>query len=96
VGSLAAWPRLIVALWALARADALAPREIEPLLPGPLRIVARTTRIFAGREARHGRPGQRLAAVLERLGPVAIKFGQFLSTRADIFGAAFTDDLAHL
>ena len=30
------------------------------------------------------------------MGPVAIKLGQFLSTRADIFGLAFADDLAHL
>jgi ubiquinone biosynthesis protein len=37
-----------------------------------------------------------LALVLERQGPVAIKLGQFLSTRADIFGVAFADDLARL
>jgi ubiquinone biosynthesis protein len=34
--------------------------------------------------------------VLEREGPVAIKLGQFLSTRADIFGAAFAEDLSRL
>jgi ubiquinone biosynthesis protein len=33
---------------------------------------------------------------LERQGPVAIKLGQFLSTRADIFGAAFAEDLSRL
>jgi ubiquinone biosynthesis protein len=37
-----------------------------------------------------------LALVLEREGPVAIKLGQFLSTRADIFGPVFADDLARL
>ena len=31
-------------------------------------------------------PGERLARSLEGLGPVAIKLGQLLSTRADIFG----------
>jgi predicted unusual protein kinase regulating ubiquinone biosynthesis (AarF/ABC1/UbiB family) len=34
--------------------------------------------------------------VLEREGPAAIKMGQFLSTRADIFGTAFAEDLSHL
>jgi ubiquinone biosynthesis protein len=43
-------------------------------------------RLFAGRRAKPGRAGERLAWSLERLGPVAIKLGQLLSTRADIFG----------
>jgi ubiquinone biosynthesis protein len=33
---------------------------------------------------------------LEHLGPVAIKLGQVLSTRADIFGAEFAEDLSRL
>ena len=37
-----------------------------------------------------------VANAFERLGPVAIKMGQLLSTRADIFGAVFTQDLSHL
>jgi ubiquinone biosynthesis protein len=82
--------------WALGRADALLPREIDPLLPGSLKIAARLSRLFAGRQAREGRPGQRLAHTLVRLGPVSIKLGQFLSTRGDIFGQTFADDLAHL
>ncbi|MDR3508166.1 MAG: 2-polyprenylphenol 6-hydroxylase, partial [Caulobacteraceae bacterium] len=49
-----------------------------------------------GPKARQGRPGERLAAVLESLGPAAIKLGQVLSTRADIFGRTFADDLSHL
>jgi ubiquinone biosynthesis protein len=65
-------------------------------LSANLRLAARFLRLFAGREARQGRPGQRLARALERLGPVTIKLGQFLSTRGDIFGHAFADDLAHL
>jgi len=32
---LSATARLIAAGWALARADALLPREMEPLLPAP-------------------------------------------------------------
>jgi ubiquinone biosynthesis protein len=65
-------------------------------LPDNLRLAARIIRLFAAREAGQGRPGQRLARALERLGPVTIKLGQFLSTRGDIFGQAFADDLAHL
>ena len=95
-GSLGAAPRLIGAAWALVRADALAPREIAPLLPVSARLASAFLRLFAGRQATQGRPGERLALVLERQGPVAIKLGQFLSTRADVFGAAFAADLARL
>ena len=95
-GGLAAWTRLAAAAWILARADALIPRELDPVLPPNLRLAARILRLPAGRAARNGRPGQRLAGALERLGPVAIKLGQFLSTRGDVFGQAFADDLAHL
>jgi ubiquinone biosynthesis protein len=88
--------RLVAAGWVLTRYDALAPREIDPLLPPFPRFVARTIRLFAGRQARQGRPGERVAHAFERLGPVAIKLGQFLSTRADIFGAEFAQDLSRL
>lgn len=88
--------RLIGAGWRLVRADALLPREIDAVLPAGPRSLARFLRLFAGPEARRGRPGQRLATVLEGLGPVGIKLGQFLSTRADIFGTGFADDLSHL
>ena len=52
--------------------------------------------LLRGGQARVGRPGERLARAFERLGPVSIKLGQLLSTRADIFGATFAADLAHL
>lgn len=96
VSVLASGPRLIGVAWTLVRADALIPREADPLLPPGLRFGARTLRLLAGRQAREGRPGERLGRSLERLGPVAIKFGQFLSTRGDIFGQPFADDLARL
>jgi ubiquinone biosynthesis protein len=92
----AAFLRLTAAGWALVRADALVPREVEPSLPPAARLAGRVLRLFAGSAARRGRPGERLARVLERQGPAAIKMGQFLSTRADIFGASFADDLSHL
>jgi ubiquinone biosynthesis protein len=95
-GGLASWLRLTAVAWTLARADALVPREIDPLLTPGARLGARTLRLVAGQEAREGRPGQRLARALVKLGPVTVKLGQFLSTRGDIFGEAFADDLAHL
>ena len=88
--------RLIGAGWSLVRADALLPRELSGILPPGPRALAGFLRLFAGGEARKGRPGERLARALERQGPVGIKMGQFLSTRADIFGVEFADDLAHL
>jgi ubiquinone biosynthesis protein len=92
----AAFLRLTAAGWTLVRADALVPRELEPALPPSARLAGRLLRLFSGGAARKGRPGERLARVLERQGPAAIKMGQFLSTRADIFGSQFAEDLSHL
>jgi ubiquinone biosynthesis protein len=96
MSDIAAFFRLLGALWVLVRADALLPRPLDPYLPAGARITARILRLFAGPQARRGRPGERLAVALERLGPAAIKLGQLLSTRADIFGEQFAQDLARL
>ena len=80
----------------LVRHDALIPREITPLLPSWVRPIAGFLHLFAGREGREGRPGQRLGKAFEHLGPVAIKLGQVLATRADIFGGEFATDLGRL
>lgn len=96
MSDLAAYFRLLGALWALVRADALTPVSVEPYLPPGARLLSRFLRLFSGPQARRGRPGERLAVVMERLGPVSIKLGQLLSTRADIFGQTFADDLARL
>jgi ubiquinone biosynthesis protein len=91
-----AFLRLIGAGWTLVRNDALLPRELDALYSSGVRLASRALRVFAGRQARVGRPGERLARSLERLGPVAIKLGQLLSTRADIFGRQFAEDLSRL
>ncbi len=88
--------RLAGAAWSLVRADALIPREVDPLLTPAGRLAARMLRLSAGPGSRTGRAGERLARVLERQGPVAVKLGQFLSTRADVVGRAFADDLGRL
>ena len=92
----AAFGRLLGAAWTLTRNDALLPRELDPLYSSGIRTLSQALRAFAGREATIGRPGERLARSLERLGPVAIKLGQLLSTRADIFGREFAEDLSRL
>ena len=94
MASIGAYVRLVGAGWTLVRNDALLPRELDGFYSPAVRGGANALRAFAGR--REGRPGERLARSLERLGPVAIKLGQLLSTRADIFGRTFAEDLSHL
>ena len=96
MSSAGAFVRLVGAGWTLVRHDALLPRELEALYPPWLNSIACALRLFARRDARVGRPGERLAWSLERLGPVAIKLGQLLSTRADLFGGPFAEDLSRL
>ena len=93
---MSAYGRLLSAGLLLARNDALLPRELDALYPPGLKVLANLSRIVAGPASRFGRPGERLARSLERLGPVAINLGQLLSTRADIFGEIFAADLARL
>ena len=88
--------RLLGWLGVLIRHDALIPREVTPLLPIWVRWIAHVLHLFTGREGREGRPGQRLGKAFEHLGPVAIKLGQVLATRADIFGVEFARDLGRL
>ena len=79
---------------ALARHDALFLAEVHPVG----RFAARTLGIIfpARRDVAKLRPGQRLALALAGLGPTFIKFGQALSTRADLLGEAVAADLADL
>jgi ubiquinone biosynthesis protein len=77
----------------LARHDALFPFETVPAA-APLARIARS---LARRRASGAlRPGQRLAAALDEMGPSFVKLGQLLSTRADLFGEELTADLAQL
>lgn len=94
MASFGAFLRLVGVGWTLVRNDALLPRELDGFYSPAVRGLANTLRVFAAR--RDGRPGQRLARALQGLGPVAIKLGQFLSTRADIFGRTFAEDMGHL
>src|SRR4051794_20552570 len=96
MGAIGAFGRMTAAVWVLVRNDAILPRELDAAFPPGVRRLARTLRLFAGRGARDGRPGQRLARSLEGMGPVATKLGQMLSTRGDFFGREFAEDLSRL
>lgn len=91
---LADYARLARAGWVLARHDALVPREFASYVPGSVALIAATLRV--GAHSRDKRPGERLAAAFERLGPVYVKLGQFMATRPDIIGFEMADDLARL
>ena len=88
------YARLVRAGWTLTRHDALIPREFAHLAPGPLRVLGTLTRI--GARGRDRRPGERLAAAFERLGPAYVKLGQFMATRPDIIGFDMAADLGRL
>jgi ubiquinone biosynthesis protein len=77
----------------LARHDALFLFAEAPVVAFYLRFAG----LFPRRRGRvAARPGQRLAAALDELGPGFIKLGQMLSTRADLFGEEIAADLARL
>lgn len=83
--------RLVRAARILARHNALFPLDLLPQTRPLLRFLDR----FQNRAA-PGRPGERLAAALQELGPSFIKLGQSLSTRADLLGEAVARDLSLL
>jgi ubiquinone biosynthesis protein len=83
--------RLTEIAWTLARYDALfllKDAGIAPALMGLLGVLPLPRRA--------GRPGERLAAALQALGPTFIKFGQALSTRPDLIGETIAQDLSAL
>ena len=86
--------RLIEIAFILARYDALFPLE---RVVG-LRLFMAALRPFRRRQADLARlrPGQRLAAALQAMGPSFIKLGQALSTRADLIGESVATDLSSL
>ncbi len=86
--------RLIRIGWTLARHDALFPLQQFDAPPFLLRIAGIPARLR--RNSRDRRPGEKLAAALEDLGPSFIKLGQALSVRADLLGEDIAADLGRL
>ncbi|SCW84422.1 2-polyprenylphenol 6-hydroxylase [Asticcacaulis taihuensis] len=89
------WTRMFRTGFILLRYDALLPKETAHLLPPVPRLgIGLLRSIFAKKT--NLRPGERYAVAFQQLGPAFIKLGQVLSTRGDIFGKAFINDLSHL
>ncbi len=87
--------RLLTIVRTLARYDALFPLDRLDLPDWATKVL----RLVAGKPHKdHAelRPGQRLAAALQTLGPSFIKFGQSLSTRSDLIGEEVAIDLSDL
>ncbi|MEL6363564.1 MAG: 2-polyprenylphenol 6-hydroxylase [Pseudomonadota bacterium] len=96
--AIADYLRLARAGFALARYDALFPKEYADAFPAPLRLLGTVSRIGAKRRE-NGVPlsvGARLARGLEAQGPAYIKLGQFLATRPDIIGFDIARSLSRL
>src|SRR5471032_281416 len=84
------WRLLTLAL-SFARHDALFPLETLGIAPA---LIA-WARLFRSRRDTR-RPGERLAAALQDMGPCFIKLGQALSTRADLLNEEVATDLGRL
>ncbi|WP_416897850.1 MAG: 2-polyprenylphenol 6-hydroxylase [Minwuia sp.] len=87
--------RLVGIGWTLARHDALFPLQQFDAPPFLLRLAGLPAKLRR-RKFRDRRPGERLAAALEELGPSFIKLGQALSVRADLLGEDIAQDLGRL
>ena len=87
--------RIWTILRTLARHDAAAMLH-GLALPLGLRVGLRLIGFPRARGLAALRPGQRLAAALDKLGPAFIKLGQALSVRSDLVGEEFASDLAML
>jgi ubiquinone biosynthesis protein len=77
--------------YVLARHDALFVLERTDTFPVLYKISH-----FFWRKQKEARPGKRLAAALQELGPSFIKLGQSLSTRSDLISEEIAKDLADL
>ncbi len=82
--------RLLTIATVLARYDALTLADF------PFARTLSTVLRLGRRPLKKGRPGQRLAGALARLGPTFVKVGQALSTRSDLLGSEVASDLSHL
>lgn len=79
----------------MARNDVIIPDAYRSRLPFIARAAGSVLRLLPGGGGR-GRPGERFARALERLGPAWIKLGQFMATRPDVIGVQTATDLSRL
>ena len=79
----------------MVRNDVIIPDAYRARLPFVAKAAGAVLRILPGGGGR-GRPGQRFARALEKLGPAWIKLGQFMATRPDVIGVQAANDLSSL
>jgi ubiquinone biosynthesis protein len=79
----------------MVRHDVVIPSAYRSRMPWPARFAGAVLRLLPGGGA-SGRPGERFARALERLGPAWIKLGQFMATRPDVIGVQAATDLSRL
>ncbi len=91
LGSITSIIRLIDIARTFARHDALFPLQNMGIAP----VIVTVAKLISRRTV-PGRPGARLSAALEELGPTFIKLGQALSVRPDLVGEEIADDLSSL
>ena len=88
--------RLLGIARTLARYDALFPADWLPATGGLVFMARLLSGFRTAPDIRGLRDGERLARALQALGPSFIKFGQMLSTRADLVGETIAADLSTL
>jgi ubiquinone biosynthesis protein len=93
--ALADYMRLARAGAVMVRNDVIIPEDYRNRLPFAAKAAGAVLRILPGGGG-GGRPGQRFARALEKLGPAWIKLGQFMATRPDVIGVEAATDLSRL
>jgi ubiquinone biosynthesis protein len=83
--------KLLGDLRRLAAHGVLRPFETHPDLPGPMRLLVRSLRLFSGAPAMPDYAGG-----LKACGPAAVKLGQALATRPDLVGPDAAEGLRRL
>ncbi len=79
----------------MVRHDVVIPAAYRTRMPWAARFAGSLLRILPGGGG-SGRPGERFARALEKLGPAWIKLGQFMATRPDVIGVQAATDLSRL
>jgi ubiquinone biosynthesis protein len=93
--ALADYLRLARAGAVMVRNDVIMPSAYRARMPWAAKAAGAVLRILPGGGGK-GRPGERFARALEKLGPAWIKLGQFMATRPDVIGVTAATDLSRL